>query len=366
MVKRILLALLASSAPALAQPAATDPETPPPTAPEATTPTVVAAPPVAIDVAPWILRRGNLRLSIACAETWVTPDDGLTVSVDGQAIDPQRLNGHYNNYVDNDGNDNQVWNATDTGYLLQPGSHHVQIASPGCAPSEFDMTADPAHASHASGRLALDDSSLMGPVGAPNGFGFTAGMWFGNAPMGPTSNSVFNQTAAFDSGHSETGAFLSLSREHRNVVYAVDFAFASGAVSGTVSGQNVFGTTGGQQFTGTAFDSMDQLRVGARLPLRYVALEAGSGVGLDWWTTSSTLVGSQTTSYFAPSGIDASFYLPVWAAATIKPTCDWGLQVMGQYDVHPTSMDTNGIAIAAGVMYQPSASCSEAPGVRVN
>src|ERR1700744_5142997 len=112
MAKRILLALLVTSAPAFAQPA---------------TPTVVeqATPPPA-NVAPWIARKGNLRLSITCGDTWVTPDDGLAVAVDGVGTDPQGIN---------DGADivdaGQVWNARDTGYLLAPGPHHVRITSPG-------------------------------------------------------------------------------------------------------------------------------------------------------------------------------------------------------------------------------------------
>jgi hypothetical protein len=68
---------------------------------------------------------------------------------------------------------------------------------------------------------------------------------------------------------------------------------------------------------------------------------------------------------FAPDGIDASVYLPVWASATIKPTCNWGAQVTGQYDVHPSSMTTNDVQITAGILYQPSDSCSEPAGVGV-
>src|ERR1700744_4880641 len=110
MVKRtVLFALLATSAPALAQPAMTDPASTPPSTPaEVTTPTVVAQPQPVENVAPWIARKGNLRLSIAAADTWVTPSDGLGVTVDGQAIDPQGLNGRWNNYVDGDGNSGEA------------------------------------------------------------------------------------------------------------------------------------------------------------------------------------------------------------------------------------------------------------------
>jgi hypothetical protein len=77
------------------------------------------------------------------------------------------------------------------------------------------------------------------------------------------------------------------------------------------------------------------------------------------------LTGSQTSGLFAPDGIDATFYLPVWASATIKPTCNWGAQVSGQYDVHPSSMTTNDVQITAGILYQPSDACSDPVGVSV-
>jgi len=350
MVKHVLLVLVLSST-AHAQ---------------AVTPTVVAAPNVAApQVAPWIARKGNLRVSIACAESWATPDGGLQLSVDGAAIDPQRVNGRWSSYVDGDGNTGTVWSSTDTGYLLAPGRHHVQIDAPGCAPSAFDLDADPIHADHAFGRLAVDDWSLGGTVGAPNGWGLSAGMWFGSAPMGPTSNAIFMQNASYDTGHTETGGYLSSSLERRNFTLAFDLAFASGSTSGTVSGSTVFGGASPQGFTGSVYDSIDQLRVGARLPLQYVALSAGSGLGIEWWFNSTQLVGSSTSGLFSPDGADASFYLPVWASATIKPSCDWGVQLLGQYDVHPTSMDTNGFTLAAGIMFQPSAACSEPAGVRV-
>jgi hypothetical protein len=332
----------------------------------ATTPTVVATPDPTVDqVAPWIARKGNLRLSIACADSMATPDDGLAVAVDGAPLDSRALNGNWSSYTDNDGNTGDAWNASDTGYLLAPGHHHVQIDAPGCAPSTFDVDSLPDHATRAVGRLVLDDWSLKGPVGAPNGFGVTFGMWFAPVPSGPSTNSIFNQSATYDGGTTATGAYVSFSHERRNLVVASDFAFAGGPTSGVVSEADFNSNPSSQRFTGSTFVSTDQLRVGARLPLQDVALEAGSGVGLSWWVRSTSIVGDQT-SLFAPDGIDGTFYLPLWAGATIKPTCNWGLQVMGQYDVHPTSMDTNGFELAAGVMYQPSDSCSDTPGVRVN
>ena len=329
------------------------------------TPTVVITPSVAAaEVAPWIYRKGNLRVSIVCADSQATPDAGLTVTVDGMPQSAQRTNGLWSTYSDSDGNDSSLWNASDTGYLLEPGRHHVQINAPGCAPSTFDVDAYPDHAQHATGRLALTDWSLEGPVGAPNGFGTTFGAWLVHGPAGSSTN-FFGQTATFDGVQSSTGGYLSWSHEHRNLVVAGDLGFAAVPVSGTESGMSVYGNQPAQAFSGTAYMSMAQLRVGGRLPLQDVALMAGSGIGLDWWINSTSMTGSQTSGLFSPDGIDASAYVPMWASATIKPTCNWGFQVTGQYDVHPTSMTTNDVQISAGILYQPSDSCSQPAGVGV-
>ena len=371
MIKRLALALLASASPALAQPAATPSS-------DATPTTVETVKPEAATLRPRLYRKGNLRLSIMCAETWATPDSGLTLTVDGAAVAPQRINGRWSFYADSpisgdddDGVDvvdtGEVWNPTDVGYLLAPGQHHVQIEAPGCSPAAFDMAAYPDHAQHANGRLAVTDWSLMGPVGAPNGWGLVIGGWYGPVPMGPKANSIFNQTAAFDAGRTTTGTIVSFSIERRHLVLAVDDAFASGSTGGTVSGQSISGggsTT--QAFTGSAYFSNSQLRFGARLPLHDLALLAGSGIGLQWWESSATIAGSQTSGLFAPDGMDSSFYVPLWAGVTVKPACSWGFQVMGQYDVHPAATDTDGFDVMGGILFQPSDSCSEPAGVHVS
>lgn len=269
--------------------------------------------------------------------------------------------------MDSDGDDaGEVWNPTDVGYVVAPGRHHVQIDAPGCASTAFDMDAYADRTQHAVGRLAVADASLGGPAGAPDGFGLMVGLWHGAVPMGPKANDLFGQTAAFDAGHTTTGGVLSLSAERRHFALAVDLTFADGAVAGEVSGRSLEGNVPtSQPFSGSAYASTSQLRIGGRVPLHEVALEAGSGLGLQWWITSATLAGGLTSGLFAPSGIDGSFYLPLWLGAEIKPACDWGVQVLAQYDVHPMSTDTDDFEMMAGVLYQPSASCSEPAGVHV-
>ncbi len=336
MANRVLIALLvSSSASAFAQPAAT-----------AGTPTTVVTP-LDVPVAPWIAQRGNLRLSIACGDVWPsTPDDGLDVQVDGASIDADLVSGR------------------GAGYVVEPGHHHVQLSVPGCAPSTFDFDADAIHSTHADGRLVLDDWWRGGTAGSPNGFGMTIGAWFEPTPGGATGDSVFNQTETYDSGNMSGGAYLSFSHERRFFVTATDIAVAGGSTSGVVSGGG--GAQSAQPFTASVFENRYQFRVGGRLPLRYASLAAGTGIGFEWWITSGQLAPpNNTSSLFAPDGPDASFYLPMWASATVKATCDWGVQALAQYDVHPSAMDTNGFSFGAGIIYQPSASCSEAPGVRV-
>jgi hypothetical protein len=337
MANRVLIALfVSSSASAFAQPALT--------APASGTPTTVVTP-QDLPVAPWIEQRGNLRLSIACGDVWAsTPDDGLDVQVDGASIDADRVTGR------------------SAGYLVAPGHHRVQLSVPGCEASTFDFDADAMHSTHADGRLVLDDWWRGGTAGSPNGFGFAAGVWFQPTPGGAAGDSVFNQSETYNSGNMSGGAYLSFSRERRYFVTATDIALAGGSTSGVVSGG---GTS--QPFTASVFDNRYQFRVGGRLPLHFASLAAGTGIGVDWWITSGqfTSGNSLSSGLFAPDGPDATFFLPMWASATVKATCDWGVQALAQYDVHPSSMDTNGFSFGAGVIYQPSASCSEAPGVRV-
>src|SRR5579863_3114373 len=186
----VLLASATSSA--LAQPSTVVP------VPSTMTPAVVeGVQPETANLQERIYRKGNLRLSIMCADTWATPDTGLSLTVDGAALDAQRFNGRWSFYSESDADGNvdsgEVWLPTDVGYLLAPGRHRVQIDAPGCASTAFDMDAYSDHTQHAEGRLAITDSSLMGPVGAPNGWGTMIGVWFGAQPAGPMTNSLFHQ-----------------------------------------------------------------------------------------------------------------------------------------------------------------------------
>ncbi|HEY3803094.1 MAG TPA: hypothetical protein VGL61_10835 [Kofleriaceae bacterium] len=353
MANRIVIACLLAPASAFAQPAASS------------TPAAVIAPdPNAARVAPREAYAGNLRLSITCADTWVTPDDGLVVEVDGEPVASHRDNGAWGTYWLN-GTSGSVWSPSDTGYLLAPGPHHVEVSAPGCAPAAFDVTAPADRALDASGRLAVTDDWLRGPAGAPDGGGITVGaMMIAQAPHGPEVNHSFAQTAAFDD-HDAVGGFISLSRERRHRVLAFDLGVAGGPTSGTVQGTSAEGAIAPTQFTGTSVDTRLQLRAGVRVPLHSVALAAGAGLGAEVWFDGTSFAAGANPFAFTPELVDGSWYVPAWASATLKPSCNWGVEVIGQYDVHPTAIDNDGFAVSAGIQYQPSASCSDAPGVQV-
>jgi hypothetical protein len=56
----------------------------------------------------------------------------------------------------------------------------------------------------------------------------------------------------------------------------------------------------------------------------------------------------------------------VWAMLTYKPTCSWGVQATVSYEVHPTAIDESAPTLAAGILWQPSRTCSQAPRLDVN
>jgi hypothetical protein len=55
----------------------------------------------------------------------------------------------------------------------------------------------------------------------------------------------------------------------------------------------------------------------------------------------------------------------VWAAVTIKPSCNWGFQGLAEYNVHPTATDNDAMTFGVGVMYQPNDACSQPASLHV-
>ena len=308
----------------------------------------------------------NLRVAIACAEGLATPTSGLVVRVDGQPLAPAATNGHDVVMYQPHGVITHSWILDDVGYVAAPGAHRVEIGARSCATTAFDVTLDPDRTEFATGRLVLTDATLAGPTGAPNGGGFVFGPWLGHVPMVSATSSNPLQTVTADPVGGEQGGFFSTTFERRHFAAAADFMFGAAATTGTVAGQGVFGSVAPQSYAGTIYDTAIQFRAGARAAESWIAIAGGGGVAVEMAVTRTSLNGNALSGLESPNGMDASFYVPVWAALTVKPVCDIGLQLLAQYDVRPTAMSSSGPALGVGFVIQPSDSCRQAPGIRLH
>lgn len=203
---------------------------------------------------------------------------------------------------------------------------------------------------------------LQGPVGAPAGLGIAVGGYSLGVPRGMQAGTVTGLSG--DSGYTTSGGqlraiWMSASYEHRYLATALDGTFGWGTLNGTVQGTAT-------SFQESAMASTFTLRVGARLPLRYLALAVGSGIGGSLWfeqpQADATAMNAIITK---PSSGPFFWHLPFWAAATVKPLCDWGIQALASYQLEPNSSDGNTFGFGVGLVWQPSPSCSQAAEVRV-
>jgi opacity protein-like surface antigen len=319
-------------------------------------------------VSPPLYRTGNMRVAVACADFVATPDTGLAVTLDGAPLPALRTNGAPSVITNEDGSSSSTWAATDIGYLVEPGKHRVSLAAPGCASTDLEITAPFDHAELVTGRLAVADTELASPTGAPDGVGLVLGARRGPPLLGPADHTLggYSTHYAYDDTRS-TGGWFGLTYEHRNFAFAFDTRFTVNAVAGTATQTAAIGALDprAHPFAGDAYGAAMTLRLGPRLSLGHVSLAAGSGIGGELWIVSTRLVDTMVTTADAPDTVDASWLLPLWASATIKTSCDWGLHALVEIDAHPTALSSSGLALGAGVTYQPSSACSAAPGVTV-
>lgn len=308
---------------------------------------------------------GNLRVDVHCADYWATPERGLAVTIDGRPERASATNGTTLAAVAIDANGlasgpYTTWEPTDVGFEVTPGAHRLTVEAPGCRSVERDIWVDAQGPSFVSGRLPIDDASLAGTVGAPDGLGLSLGAWRQRLPMPPTS--ALMTRYEYDDASMIGGSFT-FSYERRYFAFAVDTAIGRAQLHGvaTYVGANpgVFSDTS-STFTGSVFESRLALRAGVRAPLRSVALAAGSGLGGSVRMTSATLDHAATRA-MPPDDVAPSWFVPLWAALTLKPACDWGAQVLAQYEVHPTSAADNHSIVGAALVWQPSRACSESP-----
>jgi hypothetical protein len=311
---------------------------------------------------------GALRIDVTCADYWATPERGLTVAVDGvsyPALGENGMSGFELAVYHHIATPIWTWTPTDIGYSAAVGPHHISVAAPGCAPLDADVTIGPLRPAVVTGRLPISDSMLSGPTGAPNGFGITIGAFTRAQPSHASTNDLFSAAYTFDSTTVQ-GAAVSTSVEHRALAVAWDFAFGTAASSGTSAYEGDFPTESHTPipFTGDEYAMRGAFRIGARLPLQEVALAGGAGLGGDVVITSETAAQNGSLA-LPPSGVDADWFIPLWAQLTIKPSCNWGAQLYASYDVHPTASGESAPEFGAGIMYQPSAACSDPAGLVV-
>ncbi|MGH7294078.1 MAG: hypothetical protein ACRELB_04050, partial [Polyangiaceae bacterium] len=132
------------------------------------------------------------------------------------------------------------------------------------------------------------------------------------------------------------------------------------------------GESGGPfPFTGSLFEQFLELRIGARLPLRYVALMAGSGVGGSMWISSYKVnTDSVGSGGIASTGLEGGliglWHLPLWAEVDLKPVCDFGVQLGAAYNWDPTDPNGGYPMFNASLMWQPAPSCSRTAKVDVS
>jgi hypothetical protein len=303
----------------------------------------------------------NLRVSVNCADYWATPERGLRLSIDGVEVAANGVDlasetvywqGRHNTH------EADVVVPTDIGYSVAPGPHHLALAAPGCSSLESELAVS-AFPIAVSGRLPVSDSSLAGTVGAPNGFGFLLGGFTRSLGTRTTSASV-NGTVVSIAPSSIAGGWLASTYEHRHFVLANDIQIGTTNTNGTANPPD---TTGTEPYTGNILDLRFALRVGVRLPLHDVALAAGAGIGVDVLNTSGSVANDPFSTPLDDT--DAEAYIPLWATATYKPSCSFGVQAYAGYDIYLGERAEDAPTFGAALVWQPSASCSEPSGLRV-
>jgi hypothetical protein len=302
-------------------------------------------------------RAGNLRVSVACADFNALPDKGLELTVDGVEAKPLGVNvttTHYRKTNFENWSDEMVARDVDTdvGFQVAPGPHHVTVGAPGCERRAIDVVAVADRAEVIIGRLPITDAELAGNAAAPDGHGLVLGAIAVAAIHGPATN---GERYVYDP-HMGFGGWVSLLANKRGFALAADLAFTTNVAEGmTVDIPN------GDHFSGREYRVTTMLRAGKRYAIRDVAVGFGTGLGLDSWLMKG--------NFYGPTGVspeaDASWFLPMWSTVTYKPSCDWGIQALAQYDFHPTSSDSTGFTFGAGLVLEASAACSRRPHMSV-
>jgi hypothetical protein len=325
-------------------------------------------------IAPNLYSEGNLRVTATCAEHRgpLTPADGLRVVLDGKTEPEKPLKTNMSASVQMAQNGKiavptLVSSVSDVGFVVPPGPHHLSIQAPDCATIETDVKLSGTHATEVGADMEVSSDSLKGTVGTPWGFAWVLGGYYSQIPRSALHQ---GQVISIDGTPAAGGGTLGFTYEHRNFTIGVMYSAGYGNFSGVVKNPTpTSGESGGPTaFSGSQFANIVEVRAGVRLPLRYVALMAGSGIGGSMWITDATtkLDLTTTSDVTAPQGIEAFWHLPLWAAIDLKPVCDFGVQLSASYNLQPTSLDASYGMVGASLLWQPSPSCARPSGLSVS
>ncbi|HEY8089824.1 MAG TPA: hypothetical protein VIF09_18315 [Polyangiaceae bacterium] len=329
-------------------------------------------------ITPAMYETGNLRVAALCAEhaTVMTPDLGLRVVLDGKADAEKPLKMNLMTMMGTQTVNNHTvpvmsQSVTDIGFVVPPGPHHLSIQAPDCASLDTDVKISGSHETDVSAEMEVSADSLRGPVGAPTGFAWTLGAY--GSPLPPALTNKLKYVQSVNGSSIAYGGSLGFTYEHRNFTFGMQYAVGSGSFSGKefVTGASSGESPGPFPFTGSQFENFLELRIGARLPLRYVALMAGSGVGGSMWISNfkvdTSSVGTTGSSALGlEGGLAGLWHLPLWAAVDFKPVCDFGVQVGAAYNWDPTDPNGSFPMFNASLMWQPAPACSRQATVNVS
>jgi hypothetical protein len=328
-------------------------------------------------VAPGLYADGNLRVAAFCAErtTPLMPQDGLRVVLDGKKEPEKPLHPNFvitmgTQTVNNRAVPFVMQDVTDVGFIVPAGPHHLSIEAPDCAPVETDVKLSATHATNVTADMEVAAETLKGPAGAPAGYAWLIG---GYGMQIPRSLLYQQQVIGVDGSPFGGAGLLGFTYEHRYFTFGALYGVGAGSFSGQVKNNTPqSGESGGPfPFSGSQFQNMVDIRAGVRLPLRYVALMAGSGIGGSMWIGSyhvdtSRLPSTTIADVTLEGGVNLLWHLPLWAAVDLKPFCDWGVQLGGAYNVQPTDMNGSYAMLSASLLWQPSPSCARTAGVSVS
>jgi hypothetical protein len=287
----------------------------------------------------------HVAVNVSCAEDWHVTKQ-LELRLDGVPQAPLGIETKVTGvYESADGSTGISTSHDEVDYFLAQGPHHLALTTPDCAGST-DLVLGPG-SNTVSGRLTTTNSWLRGTA-TSDGSAITLG---GYAAWRPAH--AYPDTT---SGGMERGALASIALDDDHFVAALDQELGSGG------GATPSPADPAVPSVVSSFAWRSALRFGGRVVYRDIALAAGAGIGGD--LVIDRYVDERTP--IAEDNVEGHFFVPVWATLLYKPICNWGVQVTGTYEVHPTEEADDAPMLSVGVTWQPSTACSQTPHLDLN